>query len=65
MRARDTRSSTCRPKDQRARLEQRRVGVRMVRGFKRALGDGHVAGLPDEAPELPDGDRGFVDPEPV
>src|SRR4051812_35046009 len=51
------------PEDERAGNERARVGVRVVQRVGAALGDGDVAGGPDEAAELRDGDRALVDPE--
>jgi hypothetical protein len=49
--------------DERSGHEQGRVGVRVQRGVERPLGDGHIAGLLDEPPELADRHGPLVDPK--
>ena len=51
--------------DQRSRHQQIRVGVRVVRGDERPLGDGHVPGRRHEALELLHRHGLAVHPEPV
>ena len=50
---------------QRARHEQRRIGVRIVLWIGRALGPGHVARVPREPPKGRDGHGVLVDPEAI